>query len=190
VEWLVRERVERLLMSPNSREARPACRVADLYLTDTQFADAQPPAAVTAAIERPGLGLPVIVRTVMDGYADRPAVGTRASRLATGPKTGRNSFCSWAAAVGTTALIAAVVFDLAYVDDPGARTVAGGSGDSATGPTYASPTVPAMTVSASDMRMGVTATLTLPATTLATSFASPAVKASPAAECVNNGQCP
>ena len=57
----------------------------------TQFAAARPIAALTAAIEQPGLRLPRIMRTVMGAYAERPAVGERAFNLATDPETGRTS---------------------------------------------------------------------------------------------------
>jgi fatty acid CoA ligase FadD9 len=65
-------------MSTETREARLGRRVADLYATDPQFAAARPDQAITAAIGTPGLPLLEIVRTVMDGYADRPALGQRA----------------------------------------------------------------------------------------------------------------
>jgi fatty acid CoA ligase FadD9 len=78
-------------MLTDSREERLARRIADLYATDPQFADARPIEALTAAIEQPGLRLPRIVRTVMEAYAERPAVGERAINLATDPETGRTS---------------------------------------------------------------------------------------------------
>ena len=78
-------------MSTDTREERLARRIADLYATDPQFADAQPIEALTAAIEQPGLRLPRIMSTVMGAYADRPAVGERAVSLTTDPETGRTS---------------------------------------------------------------------------------------------------
>jgi fatty acid CoA ligase FadD9 len=78
-------------MSTDSREDRLARRVADLYSTDIQFADARPIEALTAAIEHPGLRLPRIMSTVMGAYAERPAVGERAVNLTTDPATGRTS---------------------------------------------------------------------------------------------------
>jgi fatty acid CoA ligase FadD9 len=78
-------------MSTDPREERLARRIADLYATDRQFADARPIEALTAAIEQPGLRLPRIVRTVMEAYAERPAVGERAFNLTTDPETGRTS---------------------------------------------------------------------------------------------------
>ncbi|MBS9536178.1 carboxylic acid reductase [Mycobacterium sp. M1] len=53
------------------------------------LAAAHPSPIVTAAIDRPGLGLTQIIATVMDGYADRPALGRRAIRFVQDPDTGR-----------------------------------------------------------------------------------------------------
>ena len=78
-------------MSTDTREERLARRIADLYANDRQFADARPSEAISAAIERPGLRLPQIVRTVMEGYADRPALAQRAVQFVNDPQTGRTS---------------------------------------------------------------------------------------------------
>ncbi|HXO49566.1 MAG TPA: carboxylic acid reductase, partial [Mycobacterium sp.] len=78
-------------MSIDTREERLARRVTDLYATDQQFADARPSEAVAKAIEAPELSLPQIVQTVVDGYADRPALGQRAVEFVTDPSTGRTS---------------------------------------------------------------------------------------------------
>jgi fatty acid CoA ligase FadD9 len=78
-------------MSTDSREVRLARRIADLYATDAQFADARPIEALTAAIEQPGVRLPRIMSTVMGAYAERPAVGERGVNLTTDPETGRTS---------------------------------------------------------------------------------------------------
>ena len=78
-------------MSTDTREERLARRIADLYATDRQFADARPSEAITAAIDQPGLRLPQIVRTVMEGYADRPALAQRAVQFVNDPQTGRTS---------------------------------------------------------------------------------------------------
>ena len=51
----------------------------------------RPDPAVAAALEQPGLRLPQIIQTVLDGYADRPALGQRAVEFVTDPKTGRTS---------------------------------------------------------------------------------------------------
>src|ERR1700694_5183308 len=63
-----------VLMSTDTREERLARRIADLYANDQQFADARPSEEIATAIDQPGLRLPQIVRTVMEGYADRPAL--------------------------------------------------------------------------------------------------------------------
>jgi hypothetical protein len=103
----------------------------------------------------------------------------------------RTQRLTWlSAGLGGGAIIASVVLVLAHPGAPISQNVAGGSGDSTTGGTYASPTVPAMSVDPTAMKMGGTATAAPPAATLATSVASPTLKASPAAGCVNNGQCP
>ncbi|WP_206505530.1 carboxylic acid reductase [Streptomyces chrestomyceticus] len=71
--------------------ARTAQRAAHLYATDPQFRDAAPLDDVTEAIRRPGLPLADLVATVMEGYADRPALGERATEPVTDPDTGRTT---------------------------------------------------------------------------------------------------
>ncbi|MFI9230506.1 carboxylic acid reductase [Streptomyces rimosus] len=71
--------------------ARTAQRAAHLYATDAQFRDAAPLDSVTEAIRRPGLPLADLVATVMEGYADRPALGERATEPVTDPDTGRTT---------------------------------------------------------------------------------------------------
>ncbi|MEU2792825.1 carboxylic acid reductase [Streptomyces sp. NPDC007100] len=71
--------------------ARTAQRSAHLYATDPQFRDAAPLDSVSEAIRRPGLPLPDLVATVMEGYADRPALGERATEPVTDPDTGRTT---------------------------------------------------------------------------------------------------
>ena len=93
------------------------------------------------------------------------------------------------AALGISAVIAAAAIVAAHPDAASPRNVAGGSGDSSTTGSYVSPTVPTMAFDPTAMSMGATATAG-PATSLATSIASPTLKASAAAGCVNNGQCP
>ncbi|MEQ6323232.1 carboxylic acid reductase [Mycobacterium canetti] len=75
----------------STREERFAHRIRDLYATDPQFAAAKPSQTITAAIDAPGLALPQIIRTVLQGYADRPALGQRATQLVTDPKSGRTT---------------------------------------------------------------------------------------------------
>ena len=95
-----------------------------------------------------------------------------------------------AAGLGIASITAAVVVTLTHPDVPSPQNLAGGSGDSATGTAYVSPVVPAMSLNPTAEKLGVTATAAPPAATLATSFASPTLKATAAAGCVNNGQCP
>ena len=68
-----------------------ARRVEDLSGNDPQFAAAKPSPAVAAALELPGLRLPQIVQSALEGYADRPALGQRAVKFVKHPKTGRTS---------------------------------------------------------------------------------------------------
>lgn len=78
-------------MSTNTREERLIRRIEDLSINDPQFAAAQPIPAVSAALEQPGLRLPQIIRTVLQGYADRPALGQRAVEFVKDTQTGRTS---------------------------------------------------------------------------------------------------
>ncbi|APE15386.1 carboxylic acid reductase [Mycolicibacterium pallens] len=78
-------------MPIDTREARFEQRVADLYANDPQFAAAAPDPEVTAAAEQPGLRLPAIIKTIFDGYADRPALGQRAVRFHQDPQTQRTT---------------------------------------------------------------------------------------------------
>jgi fatty acid CoA ligase FadD9 len=66
----------------DTREARLARRIADLSTDDEQFAAAKPDDAVTAAADKAGR-LPDVVRAVLEGYADRPALGQRAVEYVT-----------------------------------------------------------------------------------------------------------
>ncbi|WP_030410957.1 carboxylic acid reductase [Streptomyces sp. NRRL S-1448] len=72
-------------------DARTDRRNAHLSATDAQFRDTAPLDAVTEAIRRPGLPLAALVATVMKGYADRPALGERATEPVTDPETGRTT---------------------------------------------------------------------------------------------------
>jgi hypothetical protein len=96
----------------------------------------------------------------------------------------------FSAGFGMAAVITATALVATHPGNTTPSNLAGGSGDSATGGTYVSPVVPAMKIDPTAMSMGATATAVAPATTEATSFASPTLKATAAAGCVNNGQCP
>src|ERR1700756_308323 len=56
-----------------------------------QFAAAQPDEAVSAAIQDAGSRLPQVVKAVLEGYSDRPALAQRAVELVKDPQTGRTS---------------------------------------------------------------------------------------------------
>jgi fatty acid CoA ligase FadD9 len=73
------------------REQRVAARLAHLLANDREFRAAAPSAEVQAAIEQPGLPLSRILATLMEGYADRPALGQRAHEIATDAQTGRRT---------------------------------------------------------------------------------------------------
>jgi fatty acid CoA ligase FadD9 len=70
-------------MSITSPEERLARRIENLYATDEQFAAAKPDPSAAKAADEPGLRLPGVVTAVLDGYADRPALGQRAVELVT-----------------------------------------------------------------------------------------------------------
>ena len=55
-----------------------ARRIAELSANDPQFAAAVPLQSVAESVEKPGMRLPEIVKTVIEGYADRTALGQRA----------------------------------------------------------------------------------------------------------------
>jgi len=78
-------------MSTMDHDDRLARRVDDLTANDPQFAAARPDPAVAAALEKPGLRLPQIVQTVLDSYADRPALAHRAVDFVKDPATGRTT---------------------------------------------------------------------------------------------------
>jgi fatty acid CoA ligase FadD9 len=78
-------------MSTDIRDERLQRRIAELSAADPQFAAARPDPAVAAAVEQAGLRLPQIIRTVMEGYAPRPALGQRVVEFVKDPQTGRTS---------------------------------------------------------------------------------------------------
>jgi fatty acid CoA ligase FadD9 len=79
------------MSTTTTQEDRLARRVDDLTANDPQFAAAKPDPAVAAALEQPGLRLPQIIQTTLDGYADRPALGQRVVEFVKDPKTGRTT---------------------------------------------------------------------------------------------------
>ncbi len=68
-----------------------ARRVADLYANDEQFRNARPNPAVIEAAGEPGLRLTEVLQILVDGYADRPALGHRRREMVTDTATGRTS---------------------------------------------------------------------------------------------------
>ncbi|OMB83769.1 carboxylic acid reductase [Mycolicibacterium conceptionense] len=78
-------------MSIDTRDEQLASRIAELTANDPQFAAAIPSDTVTAAVDVPGLLLPEIVQTVLQGYSDRPALGERAVEYVADPATGRTT---------------------------------------------------------------------------------------------------
>ena len=78
-------------MSTAIHDERLDRRVEELIANDPRFAAARPDPAITAALEQPGLRLPQIIRTVFDGYADRPALAQRSVEFVKDAKTGRTS---------------------------------------------------------------------------------------------------
>ncbi|WP_067702580.1 carboxylic acid reductase [Nocardia jejuensis] len=69
-------------MAQDARKAEREARFAEL-LADEQIRAAIPVPAVGEAARAPGLSLAQIVGTIMQGYADRPAIGSRAAELVT-----------------------------------------------------------------------------------------------------------
>jgi fatty acid CoA ligase FadD9 len=80
-----------LLDLGGSQEERVARRVAELFDSDAQFRAAAPVPEVIEAACRPGLRLTEVFETLVEGYADRPALGQRARELVTDAGTGRTS---------------------------------------------------------------------------------------------------
>src|SRR5579875_1332279 len=78
-------------MSTEIRDEQLERRIAELSAIDPQFAAARPSQAVAAAVEQPELTLPQVIQTVIDGYADRPALAQRAVDFVKDPTSGRTS---------------------------------------------------------------------------------------------------
>jgi fatty acid CoA ligase FadD9 len=70
---------------------RTARRATELYSHDNQFRGAMPLPDIVEAARHPGLRLPQVIQTYVQGYGDRPALGWRARALATDPETGRTT---------------------------------------------------------------------------------------------------
>jgi len=77
-------------LTPDARE-KLATRIGALVAADPQIRNAFPLEAVTAAKTQPGLRMAQVVQIVMEGYADRPALGQRARELVADAQSGRKS---------------------------------------------------------------------------------------------------
>src|ERR1700742_2170821 len=75
----------------DSQQQRVGCRVAELFDSDAQFRAAAPVPEVIEAACTPGLRLTQVLETLVEGYADRPALGQRARELVTDADTGRTT---------------------------------------------------------------------------------------------------
>lgn len=76
-------------MSTINHDERLERRIEELTASDPQFAAARPDPAVEAALENPGLRLPEVIRTALEGYADRPALAHRVVEYVEDAATGR-----------------------------------------------------------------------------------------------------
>lgn len=72
----------------NGLAQRQAQRIARLMADDAQFRNAVPLDRVNGAKTQPGLSVSQIMAAVFEGYADRPAVGQRATELIVDPISG------------------------------------------------------------------------------------------------------
>ncbi|MEU0498493.1 carboxylic acid reductase [Mycobacterium sp. NPDC006124] len=64
-------------------------RTAELLAADPQIHAATPRPDVVTAAREPSLRLPEVLATLVDGYGDRPAIGSRGRSVVTDPDTGR-----------------------------------------------------------------------------------------------------
>lgn len=70
---------------------RVARRRERLYADDAQFSATRPDEHIAAAARAPGLRIGEVMATVLQGYADRPALGQRVREVITDPATGRST---------------------------------------------------------------------------------------------------
>ncbi len=79
------------LFTPDSSTPFAEERLAQLLAEDQQYIDTLPRESVSTAKLQPGLRLAQVVQTVMEGYADRPALGQRVRELVTDPASRRKT---------------------------------------------------------------------------------------------------
>ena len=77
--------------STSSSQGRSADRASQLLAEDAQIRNAAPSLEVIDAARAPSLRLPEVLATLVDGYADRPALGSRAREVVKDGATGRTS---------------------------------------------------------------------------------------------------
>ncbi|PXX70756.1 fatty acid CoA ligase FadD9 [Nocardia tenerifensis] len=75
-------------MAVDARDERLRSRIARLFAEDEQVKAARPSEAVSAAACAPDLRLAQVVAAIMEGYAERPAVGQRSVEVVTDDATG------------------------------------------------------------------------------------------------------
>jgi fatty acid CoA ligase FadD9 len=75
----------------NMHRVQQSDRLEMLRTEDAQFRDSFPLSAVNAAKGQPGLRIAQVVQIVMEGYAERAALGQRAREWVTDPTSGRSS---------------------------------------------------------------------------------------------------
>lgn len=73
------------------QQEKPGDRLARLRAEDPQIRNSAPLPAVAEAKCQPGLRLAQLVQMIMEGYAERPALGQRARELVSDPVSGRKS---------------------------------------------------------------------------------------------------
>src|SRR5215203_4859621 len=84
-------RMDVIADSDRTRAERVARRHAALLETDPQYRNSMPLESVGELKSNPSLRSSQLMQSVMQAYADRPAVGRRACRTVSDPVTGRRS---------------------------------------------------------------------------------------------------
>ncbi|HEX7750796.1 MAG TPA: AMP-binding protein [Novosphingobium sp.] len=90
-ELCVSQTSQKQVFTGHSETPSSEARFARLLAEDAQFRAARPIAAVTAAKMAPGIRLGEIAEILMQGYADRPALGQRRREVVVDPASGRRT---------------------------------------------------------------------------------------------------